>query len=273
MSQAALSSRGAAFSLRQRRARWRTTTRPAFAGKKPPAFYRPAPLGYPFGILCRRKPSMRRLGHLVRTRPRLVLAFAAGIAGYALLPAASGLQRLLLGWNITSWVYLLSLWLMMVRAQPERIRHIARQQDESAAMALTLISGAAVMSLVAILLELTSVKGLSGDAKLGHLVLSGVTLIGAWLLLPTIFALHYAHLFYGSRTDTPPLLFPDKPVMPNYWDFLYFSFTIGVASQTADVSVGSPTARRVVLGQSVLSFVFNTSILAMSINVAASLVS
>jgi len=216
---------------------------------------------------------MRRIGHLVSTRPRLVISFVAGIAGFWLLPHAPWLQRLLLGWNVTAWVYLLSLWLMMMRAQPERIRRLARLQDESAAMALTLISSAAVMSLVAILLELTSVKGLSGDAKFGHLLLSGVTLIGAWLLLPTIFALHYAHLFYGGKSAEPPLLFPDKPSTPSYWDFLYFSFTIGVASQTADVAVGSPAARRVVLVQSVLSFVFNTSILAMSINVAASLVS
>ena len=86
------------------------------------------------------------------------------------------------------------------------------------------------------------------------------------------FTMHYAHLFYANpRTEEPWLLFPDKMLTPSYWDFMYFSFTIAVASQTADVCVGSREMRKVVLLQSVISFVFNMTILGLSINVCASL--
>jgi len=95
----------------------------------------------------------------------------------------------------------------------------------------------------------------------------------SWLLLPTAFTMHYAHLFYRQRaiTEVLPLLFPGKLTEPNYWDFAYFSFTIAVASQTADVAAGTADVRKITLLQSVISFVFNILILGLSINVGAGL--
>jgi len=181
------------------------------------------------------------------------------------------LTRVLFGWNVATWFYLLSLWVLMVRATPERIRHVARIQDESAAKVLTTVCIASVMSLLAIVAELARVKGMAPDMRFAHMSLSAATLLGAWLLLPTLFAMHYAHQYYGSSAETRPLLFPDRPTTPDYWDFAYFSFTIAVASQTADIAPNNNATRRLVLAQSILAFVFNTSILAMSINVAAGL--
>ncbi|MCS6457011.1 DUF1345 domain-containing protein, partial [Burkholderia thailandensis] len=97
------------------------------------------------------------------------------------------------------------------------------------------------------------------------------TLFGAWFLIPTIFTLHYARLYYASPASERALRFPDTKLEPDYWDFLYFSFTIAVASQTADVALGSRPARRAVLSQSILSFYFNMAVLGLSINVAAGL--
>ena len=92
-------------------------------------------------------------------------------------------------------------------------------------------------------------------------------------MLATLFAVHYAHDYYCAPADGKPLRFPDDIEKPTYWDFLYFSFTIAVASQTADIAVMSSDARRLVLLQSVLSFLFNTSILGLKINIAAGLLS
>ncbi|MBV8046535.1 MAG: DUF1345 domain-containing protein [Paludibacterium sp.] len=215
-----------------------------------------------------------KLTALLRARPRLLMAgFLALAVGTFAPPAAAPLDRTLLAWNGGCWFYLLALWELMLRATPERIRHIARLEDEGAVAVLTAVSIGMVMSLLAIILELASAKGLTGTARDAHLALAGATLLAAWLLLPTMFAMHYAHMFYGAREEARPLLFPDRPATPDYWDFAYFSFTIAVASQTADIAPGNRAARRAVLAQSILAFVFNTSVLAMSINVAASLVS
>ncbi|WP_035053102.1 DUF1345 domain-containing protein [Andreprevotia chitinilytica] len=218
---------------------------------------------------------MIRLKHFIRARPRLTASTLTGILCYFVLtqfaPHISVLTRGLFSWNVTMWLYVLAQWWLMMRADPARIRRIALLQDETAATVLTIVSIASVASLLAILFELATAKQLTGTLRVVHLGLTGLTLAGAWLLVPTAFAIHYAHLFYGDRSAEKALLFPNPPAEPSYWDFLYFSFTIGVASQTADVAVGNSRTRRVVLAQSILSFIFNISILGLSINVGASL--
>jgi len=106
------------------------------------------------------------------------------------------------------------------------------------------------------------------------LILTATTLIVSWSLLPTAFSMHYAHLYYRQGAEQhKALLFPDKIEKPEYWDFLYFSFTLAVACQTADVATGSTEVRRITLIQSVMAFVFNLAILGLSVNVAAGLMS
>lgn len=214
-----------------------------------------------------------KLKHLLIARPRLSASVLIGILVFALFPSKySLLTRLLVSWDLTAWLYLISLWWLMLRASPCRIRLIARTQDESAAKVLSLVCLTSLMSLVAIFLELASVKYLGGMVKAVHLGLTALTLLGAWLLVPTVFAIHYAHLFYGAPKTCPVLLFPDRPAEPLYMDFLYFSFTIAVASQTADIAPGNRRVRRIVLAQSILSFMFNMAILGLTINIGAGLV-
>ncbi|MGT3281214.1 DUF1345 domain-containing protein [Yersinia enterocolitica] len=215
------------------------------------------------------------LKHYSHARPRLLLSVGTGIITYFLLPSHfTVLLRLMVSWNIFAWLYLFFLWLQLLRNDPKKIRLIARVQDESASMVLSIVSMACLASILVILFELSTANQLSGSAKAFHLVLTGMTLLVSWLLLPTAFTMHYAHLFYLSRDESDavlPLIFPKEVTEPTYWDFLYFSFTIGVASQTADVSTGTSDIRRVVLLQSVLSFIFNMTILGLSINVGAGL--
>ncbi len=206
----------------------------------------------------------------LQTRPRLTLALLAGILSYWFLPdSLTLLTRVLLGWNVTAWSYLLALWTMMLHARVQHIRQEAQRQDESAAKVLALVCVATLMSLAAIVLEMALAHAPAGG---WHLTLTGMTLLGAWLLLPTCFAVHYAHLFYLSGAEPPLLGFPDAPPEPDYWDFLYFSFTIAATNQTADVAVASSRVRRLVLLQSMLSFVFNLFILGLSINLGAGLI-
>lgn len=90
--------------------------------------------------------------------------------------------------------------------------------------------------------------------------------------MAVLFTFHYARLYYTASDHQFPLGFPDQELQPNYWDFLYFSFTIAVAAQTSDIVIRSRRMRKTVLAQSVLSFFFNLAIIGFSINIAASIV-
>ncbi|KVO30389.1 hypothetical protein WJ85_22005 [Burkholderia ubonensis] len=209
---------------------------------------------------------------VLRNRPRLVAAFAAGLLCALLLPLPlRPTVRALIGWDVTVWLYLALMWVRMVTAHHHQVREIAIREDENATTVLTIICFATVASVAAIAIELATAKGVGFRAGLGHYAVTAATLFGAWFLIPTIFTLQYARLYYASPASERALRFPDTKLEPDYWDFLYFSFTIAVASQTADVALGSRPARRAVLSQSILSFYFNMAVLGLSINVAAGL--
>ena len=209
----------------------------------------------------------------VRTRPRLFLCAAIGAAVALLAPGIEhGVTRSLLGWNVGVWLFLAVIGVMMMRADHDHLRRSAIAQTEGATAVLALVILAAVASIVAIVIELAAVKGSGTQQALPHVLFALATVTGSWLLLPTLFALNYASLYYRT-TRGGGLRFPepDETFKPDYADFLYFSFTIAVACQTADVTVTNRPMRRLVLLQAMLSFVFNTTILAFTINIAASL--
>jgi uncharacterized membrane protein len=210
---------------------------------------------------------------LIRNRPRLVVATGIGILISLFLPADwPAITRALTAWNIAVWSYLLLIGWLMLRASHGRVRKIAEQEDENAALILAVVSIGAVLSMAAIIVELATVKDLPAGLRIGHVAFTAATVMGSWFLLGIIFTLHYAHMYYRAPSEKPPLLFPDREIEPDYWDFLYFSFTIAVAAQTSDVAIGSRAMRKVVLVQSILSFLFNVAILGMSINIGASMV-
>jgi len=180
------------------------------------------------------------------------------------------LSRVLIGWNVLAWLYLVWVAFALVRADRGHIKRIALAQSESAAMVLTIVAVAAVTSLVAVVFELIAAKAAAPHHVASHLVFAAVTVVGSWLLLPTLFALTYASAYYGPEPDRG-LAFPgaNATFEPDHTDFLYFSFTVAVTAQTSDVEVTTREMRRLVVYHSVLSFVFNTTVLAFSINAAA----
>ncbi len=216
---------------------------------------------------------MYAVRQFARSRPRLAAAIVAGtVAGLALPFPWSPVTRSLMGWNVTVWFYLCLMGWLMTRANHARVRAIAEQEDRGAVVILAAMSIAAIGSLAAIILELSTVKSLPLSHRLVHYAFTGSTIFGSWCLVATLFTFHYARVFYRSPIERRALRFPDGEANPDYWDFLYFSFTIAVAAQTSDVTVMSRSMRKTVLAQSVLCFLFNVAIIGLSINIAASLV-
>ncbi|MEO6938188.1 MAG: DUF1345 domain-containing protein [Collimonas sp.] len=209
---------------------------------------------------------------IFRTHPRLFVAIIVGLVVWAVVPQTSTITRALIGWNAGVWTYLFTLWWMMARATCELVRKKAAIEDENDTMILILICIAAVSSIAAVVFGLTQAKDFLPGPKEIRYLFTGMTVLGSWFLVGTIFTLHYARLFYAADEEKLPLRFPDDEKNPNYWDFLYFSFTMAVAVQTSDVSVMTRSMRKIVLFQSVLTFLFNSAILGLSINIAAGLV-
>ena len=207
------------------------------------------------------------LGH-----PRLWIALLAGTAVFFLLPREwSMLNRVLVSWNggVVLFLILIAFWMTHLSAEQICTKYI--EEDESAPFILVVVIVAAVASLFAILEPLATIKQVSGAVRTAHFALAAVTLINSWLLVPTMFTTHYADMFYSATDQERPLHFPNTP-MPVFWDFAYFSFTLAAACQTADVSTQSAGIRKTVIAQTLVSFLFNASILGFAINVTAGLI-
>jgi uncharacterized membrane protein len=213
-------------------------------------------------------------------RRRLVVCTLLGVVLLGLLPRDWRIEtRMLLAWNVGVVAYLASAIHLMMSVSSTHMRRMAQLTDESRFVVLTLAILAAMASIIAIVAQLATAKYMVGSAKFTHLALAGFTIFSSWSFIHLIFAQHYAHEFFIEReakqasSDHPRsgLSFPGTPA-PDFIDFLYFAFVIGVASQTADVSISSRPMRRVALVHCVLSFFFNATILALTINIAAGLI-
>lgn len=178
-------------------------------------------------------------------------------------------------WDAGMICFLGLTWWAMVQATPATMRRLAQQEDAGRVFILGLITAVACISILAIGFMLHD-KESTGKVLVLHVGLSILTIVGSWMLVHTIFALHYAHAYYQKHktlqeSKAGGLDFPNESE-PDYWDFLYFSFVIGMTSQVSDVEATSRSMRRLTLGHGVLSFFFNTTILAMSINIIAGLI-
>ncbi|MEI9984415.1 MAG: DUF1345 domain-containing protein [Aliidongia sp.] len=211
---------------------------------------------------------------LLRARPRLYSSIALCCLVIAASPSGLRLPvRFLIGWDCGIGVYLTLAFMMMIRSTEQTIRRRAIQHREGRWTILAVMTLAACASLFAIGQILGGLKELPGWQIELHLALAGITIVGSWVFVNMIFAQIYAHEYYGPsqhRGAPESLDFPGEPE-PDYWDFLYFSTVIGMTCQVSDVPVRTRVIRRVVLVHSVISFFFNTVILALSVNIAASL--
>jgi uncharacterized membrane protein len=219
----------------------------------------------------RRHHRLPYLIRLIRARPRLFGSAVVALVVLLVLPAERRLPtRLLVAWDVGIALYLVLACHMMACSHVGEIRRRAAIQDEGRIGILVLTAAVAMASFGAIIAELGSSLGHGPGRQPRQLVLATVTILLSWAFTHTIFALHYAHEFYtedGGRGGG--LVFPGNDV-PDYWDFVYFSFVIGMTSQVSDVAVSCRPIRRTVAAHGVLSFVFNAALLALTVNIAAS---
>jgi len=218
-----------------------------------------------------RQPQSRFLVRLVRIRWRLFVGTIFALGVFRILPAEwRVMTRTLLAWDAGVSFYLALIYFLMARASVDYIRRRAALEDETRIGILVLTVGAALASLGAIVAELGTSHALGSERQLHNLLLAVLTILLSWGLTHTVFALHYAHEFYGeSEGPCGGLLFPGQGD-PDYWDFVYFSFVIGMTSQVSDVAVADKSIRRTVAAHGVISFVFNAALLALTVNIAAS---
>ncbi|HTT14008.1 MAG TPA: DUF1345 domain-containing protein [Burkholderiaceae bacterium] len=211
---------------------------------------------------------------LIRTRPRLLIAIAIALVTLLLLPqsfAHQAVTRALVAWNVGTTLYVLLATVMMTRSSREGLQRRAQREDEGRYVVLVLVIIAVIASLAAIAGELLVSKDSQGHLKLAHIALAAVTVLSSWAFMHLIFALHYAHDFYAAlaRGKTPGLAFPGEG-KPGYGDFFYFAAIIGTSGQTADVEFTTSAMRRIGTVHCILAFFFNTAVLALAINIAAS---
>lgn len=211
----------------------------------------------------------------MRARPRLFIAASIGILVSIFLPdevVSHMVTRLLVAWNAGICLYVLLAAIMMTRSSDHQMRRRAQFQDEGQLVILLLVVVASVASLAAIAGQLAVVKDMHGALRIAHIVLAGITVLSSWAFIQVMFALHYAHDYYAALAhgQAAGLQFPGDE-QPNYGDFFYFAAVIGTSGQTADVSFVTKPMRRIGSIHCILAYLFNTTVLALLINIGASL--
>lgn len=220
-------------------------------------------------------PPRFKLIQVIRHRPRLFTSILVGILTTVFLPysvAAHEITRLIIGWNAGACLYLALAMRMMFWSSHETMRLRAKRQDEGRMVVLGMVVLAALATIGAIVAELAVVKDIHGMLRYAHIGLAVLTLLSSWFFTHVMFAMHYAHDYYVAQSRGKPagLEFPSEDA-PDYGDFLYFACIIGTSGQTADVSFTSRKMRRTGLVHCVLAFFFNTTLLALTINIASGL--
>jgi uncharacterized membrane protein len=211
-----------------------------------------------------------------RAQKRFVLAFCVGAAVALFAPIENWIPRLLAGWDVGGLLYLVLIAVKMARAEVEGIKREAGIERESRIAVLFIVIFGSIFVMLALFVQLMALKSEHGYGRNISIAVSVATIILTWLLIHTVFALFYAHEFHSEGKvhaggHGGGLDFPDDAT-PDYLDFLYFSFVVGTTAQTSDVAVTSRAMRRVVMLHGILSFFFNTAVIALAVNIAAQLV-
>ena len=180
--------------------------------------------------------------------------------------------RLILIWLAYALTVLGLLWLTIVWVKPHEMKQFYRLQDSSRTLIFVFVILAAAASVFAVVGLLAEVKTMSRSDLGWHVALSGLSVVSAWGLVHTVFTMRYAHLYYDDNGPTGGLQFPDDD-QPDYLDFAYFAFVIGMTGQVSDVGISSKQMRRLALAHGLLSFFFNAIIVALTINTISGLLS
>jgi uncharacterized membrane protein len=225
---------------------------------------------------AQQEPAWAALARHAKAQIRFLIAFAVGVAVALLAPIEELVPRILAGWNAGGWLYLILVGIKMWHAEIEGIKREAGIERESRIVVLVVVILGSLFTLLALFAQLMALKSEHGVDRDISIAVSVATILLSWMLIHTVFALFYAHEFHSEGKDRAGghgggLDFPDDST-PDYLDFLYFSFVVGTTAQTSDVAVTSRAMRRVVMLHGILSFFFNTAVIALAVNLAAQLV-
>lgn len=207
----------------------------------------------------------------------IVACVLAGLAFVGLPTHAAFATRLVTTWDIFAFATVVLAWMVMITKDPYEVRRNARLQDASRTILFIVVVTAATASLFAVFILLGSSKNLPPGGMVSHVTLSIAAIVLSWTLVHTLFTLRYAHLYYIkaqtlNRDEIEGgLLFPNDE-HPDYLDFAYFSFVIGMTCQVSDVQISSKTMRRLATVHGLIAFAFNTAILALFVNIVAGLI-
>lgn len=221
-------------------------------------------------------PPLRVIGRItyLDAHHRFFAALAIGAIAFVVTPwHMHWTTRVLAAWNAYSFCVLVLAWITLAKADPAEVQRTACLQDTGRNAIFVFVLVAACASVFAVAAELGTAKGLDRTHLGGHIIFSLLTVLSSWLLVHTVFTLRYAHIFYGegeSGERFGGLNFLDEE-KPDYLDFAYFSFVIGMTSQVSDVTISAQSIRRLALLHGLISFAFNLSILGLCINIISGL--
>lgn len=217
--------------------------------------------------------STKRMAVRAASHWRLAAGLAVGIIAWLAakyLGAPRG-AHLLLGWDSAATVYLLTTWSLFLKADEAEVRSRAAQEDEGVPILLLIVLAAIIASLGAVIDAMIAARNLADTTRAFIGACAGATLVLSWLVLQSVFVLHYAHRHFGAGPGKGGIQFPGEPPS-SYMDFAYLAFSVGATFQVSDNSILTTRLRRLVTAHAATAYFYNTAILALGINIIASLV-
>ena len=210
---------------------------------------------------------------LLKAKPRLLYAAFGGLVTFFLLEGHHFSTRFLMAWSAASLTYLILVFIMMQYFNRKKISHLSAQQDDGQLLIYVISLLASTVSLVAIFIHIGGVDEIPLQERVLGVLMTGVTFVISWMVLHTAYALHYAHEYYAQfkqEAEKTPLIFAGTRY-PTYSDFFHFSVVIGMTCQTADILIADPKIRNIVTIHSLLSFVFNATLLGLTMSLVGGL--
>jgi uncharacterized membrane protein len=211
-----------------------------------------------------------RLDHSGLAARRVVIAFGCGLVALvvAKLLGTSIPVAMLVGWIVVALLFLVAVWAMIGWLDADQTARVARAEDSSRPASDLVLIGAGTASLLAVGFTLSEAGKASGDRRAALITLSVAGVVLAWTCVHTVFTLRYARLFHGDPVGG--IAFNDDE-SPTYIDFLYVALTVGMTSQVSDTNLTERQMRRTVIRHALLSYLFGTVVVAMTINIVATL--
>jgi uncharacterized membrane protein len=210
---------------------------------------------------------------LIKAKTRLLYAVIVGILTFILLEGHHASTRFLMAWSSASLMYLASVFVMMRYFNKRNISHLSNHHDEGQSFIYIISLLASAVSLTAIFIHVGGIADIPLKDRILGVMMTGITFFISWVVLHTAYSLHYAHAYYANLkegAEFPPLIFVGTKY-PSYADIFHFSVVIGMTCQTADIVIVDPKIRSLVTTHSLLSFVFNATLLGLTMSLVGGL--